>query len=158
MVTPRIELLAEKKLVGCQLEMSISEDRTVELWKKFGPRIKELNNRVSHHRISLQIYPPEYHQKFHPYNKFVKWAAVEVVDFKDIPMGLDSLILSAGQYAVFDYKGKPSDIAPIFQYIFYQWLPYSKYCIDDRPQFELIGSNYSSTYSEEEIWIPIKHK
>jgi AraC family transcriptional regulator len=88
----------------------------------------------------------------------VKWAAVEVVDFKDIPMGLDSLILSAGQYAVFDYKGKPSDIAPIFQYIFYQWLPYSKYCIDDRPQFELIGSSYSSTYSEEEIWIPIKHK
>jgi AraC family transcriptional regulator len=121
MVTPRIELLAEKKLVGCQLEMSISEDRTVELWKKFGPRIKELNNRVSHDRISLQM-------------------------------------LSAGQYAVFDYKGKPSDIAPIFQYIFYQWLPYSKYCIDDRPQFELIGSNYSSTFSEEEIWIPIQHK
>ena len=30
-MTPRIELLAEKKLVGCQLEMSLSEDRTVEL-------------------------------------------------------------------------------------------------------------------------------
>ena len=157
-MTPRIELLAEKKLVGCQLEMSLSEDRTVELWKEFGPRIKELNNRVSNDRISLQIYPPEYHQKFHPSHNFVKWAAVEVVGFENIPSGLESLILRAGQYAVFNYKGKPSEITPVFHYIFNQWIPNSKYCIDDRPHFELIGLNYNITNAAEEIWIPIKHK
>lgn len=157
-MTPRIELLAEKKLVGCQLEMSLSEDRTVELWKEFGPRIKELNNRVSNDRLSLQIYPPEYHQKFHTSNKFVKWAAVEVVGFENIPLGLDSLLLRTGQYAVFDFKGKPSEIASVFHYIFNQWIPNSKYCVDDRPHFELIGLNYNNTNAEEEIWIPIKHK
>ncbi|MCH1479617.1 MAG: GyrI-like domain-containing protein [Crocinitomicaceae bacterium] len=157
-MTPRIELLAEKKLVGCQLEMSLSEDRTVELWKEFGPKIKELNNRVSNNRISLQIYPPEYHQKFHDSNRFMKWAAVEVVGFENIPSGLDSLILRAGQYAVFNYKGKPSEITPVFHYIFNQWIPNSKYCIDDRPHFELIGLNYNNTNAAEEIWIPIKHK
>ena len=157
-MTPRIELLAEKKLVGCQLEMSLSEDRTVELWKEFGPRIKELNNRVCNDRISLQIYPPEYHQKFHPSHNFVKWAAVEVIGFENIPSGLDSLILRAGQYAVFNYKGKPSEITPVFHYIFNQWIPNSKYCIDDRPHFELIGLNYNITNAAEEIWIPIKHK
>jgi AraC family transcriptional regulator len=157
-MTPRIELLAEKKLLGCQLEMSLSMDRTAELWKEFGPRIKELNNRVSKDRISLQIYPPEYHKKFHTSNKFVKWAAVEVVGFENIPSGLDSLILRAGQYAVFNYKGKPSEITPVFHYIFNQWIPNSKYCIDDRPHFELIGLNYNNTNAAEEIWIPIKHK
>ena len=157
-MTPRIELLAEKKLVGCQLEMSLSEDRTVELWKEFGPRIKELNNRVSNDRISLQIYPPEYHQKFHPSHNFVKWAAVEVVGFENIPLGLDSLLLRTGQYAVFDFKGKPSEITPVFHYIFNQWIPNSKYCIDDRPHFELIGLNYNNTNAAEAIWIPIKHK
>ena len=157
-MTPRIELLAEKKLVGCQLEMSLSEDRTVELWKEFGPRIKELNNRVSNDRISLQIYPPEYHQKFHTSNKFVKWAAVEVVGFENIPSGLDSLVLGPAQYAVFNYKGKPAEITPVFHYIFNQWVPNSKYYIDDRPHFELIGLNYNNTNAEEEIWIPIKHK
>ena len=88
----------------------------------------------------------------------MKWAAVEVIGFENIPSGLDSLILRAGQYAVFNYKGKPSEITPVFHYIFNQWIPNSKYCIDDRPHFELIGLNYNITNAAEEIWIPIKHK
>ena len=59
---PRIEVLSEKKLVGCYQEMSLSEDKTVQLWKGFGPRIKEVSNRVSQDKKSLQIYPPGYHQ------------------------------------------------------------------------------------------------
>jgi len=139
---PRIELLSEKKLVGCHEEMSLSDDKTAQLWQDFGPRIKELRNRVSADKISLQIFPPKYHQKFNPSNVFVKWAAVEVGNFNNTPKGLDKLILSQA----------------IFEYIFKKWLPNSKYYIDNRPHFEVLGINYNNldTSSEEEIWIPIR--
>jgi AraC family transcriptional regulator len=156
---PRIEALSEKKLVGCYQEMSLSEDKTVQLWKAFGPRIKEVSNRVSQDKISLQIYPQGYHQEFNPANIFIKWAAVEVKHLKTIPKGLDTLVLRSGQYAVFDYKGASLDPA-IFEYIFKKWLPSSNYYIDDRPHFEVLGLNYNNVNanSEEEIWIPIKQQ
>ncbi|MBG39043.1 MAG: GyrI-like domain-containing protein [Cryomorphaceae bacterium] len=154
---PRIELLSEKKLVGCHEEMSLSDDKTAQLWQNFGPRIKELGNRVSADKISLQIFPPKYHQKFNPSNVFIKWTAVEVGNFNNTPKGLDTLILSQGEYAVFDYKGRSSD-QTIFEYIFKKWLPNSKYYIDNRPHFEVLGINYNNldASSEEEIWIPIR--
>jgi len=45
-------------------------------------------------------------------------------------------------------------------YIMSQWLPNSKYILDHRPHFELLGAKYknNSPDSEEEVWIPIKEK
>jgi len=63
---PRIEILQEKKLIGLHLEMSIINNRTGELWRQFGPRIKEITNRVSQDKISLQVYPTSYHKRFNP--------------------------------------------------------------------------------------------
>ncbi len=156
---PRIERLEEKKLIGYNMRMSLTNNKTGQLWGQFGPRIKEIQNRVTEDKISMQIYDSSYYANFSPDNEFEKWAMVEVEDFNSIPNEMKSFTLQEGMYAVFDYKGSSSDNS-IFQYIFGEWLPKSPFQIDDRPHFEILGKNYKNNdpNSEEEIWIPIKKK
>lgn len=156
---PRIEKLVRKQLVGQSVKMSLVNNRTGQLWGQFAPRIKEIQNRVSSDKISMQVYPPEYYKAFHPNNEFEKWATVEVDSMDDIPAGMHPFTLEEGLYAVFEYKGSSSDNA-VFEYIFSQWIPDSKYVIDDRPHFEILGEKYKNNDpdSEEEIWIPVKEK
>ncbi|NAY91727.1 GyrI-like domain-containing protein [Muricauda sp. JGD-17] len=158
-MNPRIEHLKKKKLIGLNVKMSLTDNRTGQLWRQFSPRVKEVQNRVADDKISLQIYPPSYFEQFKPTTEFEKWATVEVTDFQEIPNGMKTLIVNGGLYAVFDYKGPSSDMS-IFQYIFSKWLPSSNYAIDDRPHFEVLGSQYKNDdlESEEEIWIPIRQK
>lgn len=127
---PRIEVLKVKKLVGLNLKMSLTNNRTAQLWGQFAPRIKEIQHRASEDKISMQIYPPNYYAQFNPTTEFEKWATVEVTSFEAIPEGMQTFVLQEGLYAVFDYKG--SSAAPsIFPYIFTEWIPNSDYAVDD---------------------------
>ncbi|MBK8342237.1 MAG: GyrI-like domain-containing protein [Bacteroidetes bacterium] len=67
------------------------------------------------------------------------------------------MIIPAGKYAVFYYKGLNTDHS-IFNYIFQDWIPQSGYQLDDRPHFDVLDERYKNNdpESEEEIWIPIK--
>ena len=158
-MNPRIEISKEKKLIGYSLKMSLTNNKTGQLWGRFGPEIKNIKNKLSEDKISMQIYDASYYQHFNPKNEFEKWATVEVEDFNNIPKGMQSFILKEGLYAIFDYKGSSADTS-IFQYIFRTWIPNSLYQIDDRPHFEVLGKNYKNNdpNSEEEIWIPIIEK
>ena len=156
---PRIETLNEKKLVGKRLTMSLAENKTGELWKNFMPRRKEIINSLTSDVISMAVYKPTHFANFKPTNEFEKWATVEVADFGNMPNEMETFVLPAGLYAVFDYKGLSNDPS-IFQYIFGTWLPSSDYALDDRPHFEVLGEKYKNNdpNSEEEIWIPIREK
>ncbi|MCB0280038.1 MAG: GyrI-like domain-containing protein [Calditrichaeota bacterium] len=157
---PRIENLEEKQLIGIELKMSMTNNRTSELWRTFIARRAEIKKQVHSDLFSLQVFDADYFKHFNPANEFVKWALVEVEDFEFIPKGLAKFILEEGLYAVFDYKGHPRDGAKFFTYIFTEWLPTSKYRLDQRPHFERLGAKYKndSSESEEEIWIPIRIK
>lgn len=157
----RIETLPEKKLVGKHLTMSLSENRTAELWRSFMQQRKAIRNSTSADLFSLQVYDDSYSfSEFDPSATFDKWAAVEVTDFTAVPDGMEPLTLQGGLYAVFEYKGAASGGAKAFQYIFGTWLPNSEYLLDNRPHFEVLGEKYKNDDpdSEEEIWIPIKFK
>jgi AraC family transcriptional regulator len=155
---PRIENLAEKKLIGKRLKMSLANNRTGELWRSFMPRLKEIETRVGQDKISMQIYP-DASRLGDPHQEFEKWAAVEVSSFQKVPENIETFTLPGGLYAVFDYRGSSLDPS-IFKYIFTEWLPNSGYALDDRPHFEVLGERYKNADpdSEEEIWIPIKAK
>ena len=159
MIQPRITNLQEKKLVGIAKQMSLVNNKTGLLWAQFAPKIKDIKNRVSEDKISLQMYPKDYYANFNPTTEFTKWATVEVVNFDSKLPELNTLLLESGLYAVFDYKGSSSDTS-IYEYIFFNWLPNSKYKVDNRPHFEILGNKYKNNdpNSEEEIWIPIKEK
>jgi AraC family transcriptional regulator len=158
-MTPRIETLKEKKLVGKRLAMTLTQNRTGELWKSFMPIRNQVSNKVTNDFISLQIYDDAYFSNFNPDTPFEKWALVEVHDFASVHSDLEQFILPGGLYAVFDYTG-PSNDPSIFQYIFFGWLPKSPYKLAQRPHFEVLGEKYKNNdpSSQEEIWIPIEEK
>jgi AraC family transcriptional regulator len=156
---PRIVNLKPKKLIGIRLQMSLTNNKTVELWQKFMSNRKDILSTISSDLIALQVYPPNHFQDFKPTNEFEKWATVEVASFENVPLNMESFSLEGGLYAVFDYKGSSND-SSVFQYIFGIWLPNSKYEIANRPHFEVLGEKYKNNdpSSEEQIWIPILAK
>lgn len=156
-MNPRIIQAKEKKLIGSNIKMSLQGNKTFQLWSMFAPRIKEIQNKIGTDKFSLQIYEATHFKKFNISNEFIKWAAVEVEEFVNIPTGMESFILPGGLYSVFDYKGASND-GSIYRYIYSQWIPKSEYQLDDRPHFEVLGEKYinNDPSSEEEIWIPIK--
>lgn len=155
---PRIEILDPKKLIGICLEMSLSNNRTAELWKLFMPRRAEVQNRSTTDFISMQNYGENWN--FSPESPFEKWATVEVTTFDGVPTNMETYSLPGGMYAVFIHCGPASDAVKTMQYIFGQWLPKSSYIIDNREHFEILPENYHPMDPEatEEIWIPIALK
>ena len=154
-----IKTLPETKLVGMSIHMSISKNKTFELFRTFMPRRKEIINALNADTMDLRVYPEGYFRQFNPKIEFIKYALVEVPNFEQIPEGMESFVLEGGEYAVFHYKGNSSDIS-IFQYIFTKWLPQSDFVLDQRPHFERLGEKYkpNDPNSEEEIWVPVKPK
>ena len=157
-MVPRIEILAEKKLVGKRIKISFSHNKTVDLWRSFMPRRKEICNKIGSELYSLEVYDPLFFDKFNPEKEFDKWAAVEVTDFEKVPDDMDTLILPRGLYAVFIHKGAAGKGPETYRYIFGTWLPASDFLLDDRPHFAVMGEKYKNgdPDSEEEVWIPVK--
>ena len=157
---PRIETLSEKKLIGKRITMSLSNNKTAELWKSFMPRRKEIQNCIGTNLYSMQIYDPLYFSNFDSNADFEKWATIEVTYFDKVPDEMEAFTLIGGLYTVFSHKGDASSAPKTFQYIFTTWLPNSDYLLDNRPHFEILGEKYKNNdpTSEEEIWIPIKLK
>lgn len=154
---PRIETLQEIKLIGKKVRMSFSMNKTQELWQSFMPRKAEIKNATDAELYSVEMYDDGFFKNFDPTKAFEKWAAVKVGGFDTIPDGMDTLIIPPGKYAVFLYKGRPSEAQATFQYIYSNWIPDSGYDLDDRPHFALMGEKYRGEHpeSEEEFWIPI---
>jgi AraC family transcriptional regulator len=158
---PRIENSSEKKLIGKRIRMSLSNNKTFELWQRFMQRRKEIRNNVNSDLYSIQVYEPSLDlEKFNQDTEFEKWAAIEVNDFDNIPAEMESYILAGGLYAVFIHKGAALTGSETYQYIFKKWLPESEYLLDNRAHFEVLGEKYKNEdpNSEEEIWIPVKTK
>ncbi len=156
---PRIEVVGERKLVGMHLHMSLAQDRTGELWGAFMPRKKEVLHPISTDLICMQVYEglPSFSQ-FNAETEFVKWAAVEVGDNSLVPVGMEAYTLAGGMYAVFVHKGLPDSFSQTAQFIFRDWLPKSRYELDNREHFEVMGERYrhNDPSSEEQVWVPIR--
>ena len=157
---PRIDTIGEKKLVGKRLSMSLSNNKTRELWQSFMSRRKEIKKVIGTDLYSMQILDPSYFNNFNPGKEFEKWAVAEVTSLDDVPSEMETFTLPSGLYAVFLHKGPASAGPKTFQYIFGTWLPESEYTLDNRPHFEILGEKYKNEDpdSEEEIWIPVKLK
>ncbi len=157
-MTPRIEVLGELKLVGLRMTMSISANKTRELWQNFLRRRKDIPNTVGKNLYSIQLYDDHYFKTFNPHSTFEKLAAIEVTNFNAVPPDMEAFTLPSGLYAVFLHKGAAATAPTTFNYIFSTWLPDSEYSLDIRPHFEVLGEKYKNDdpESEEEIWIPIK--
>lgn len=146
-------------IVGMKANMSfetINED-TGKLARQFMPRLKEVKNRVDNNTLSLQNYADFDYKKVSPTMTFEKWVGVEVTNFDDVPEGMETLTIKAGNYLVIDFKGSMQEFIKNWHYLHSQWLPNSEYELDNRPHFEKLSPSYSpiSAVNEEEIWNPV---
>lgn len=160
MNTPEIRQIPEKLFIGQRLRMSMSQNKTFELWRNFMPRRKEIGRIKGAELYSGEIYPDGYFNPFNPAAEFEKWALVEVENPDAIPSGMEPLISPAGTYAVFIHHGPASEGPKTYQHIFGVWLPQSDYLLDQRPHFAVMGEKYKhdAADSEEELWIPVRQK
>ncbi|HYF69500.1 MAG TPA: GyrI-like domain-containing protein [Ohtaekwangia sp.] len=160
-MNPRIEIFPETKLLGMRTSMSFANNKTKELWQDFMPRRKEIRNPVNTNLYSVELYhDTAFFIHFDPAKEFEKWAAIEVDGFDSIPGNMYALVIPESEYAVFNYKGRPSEARGTYQFIYSKWIPNSGYTLDNRPHFALMGEKYKgeSPDSEEELWIPIRTK
>ncbi len=155
-IEPKIIDLTPMQLAGIRMETSLARNDTPTLWQRFLPPLKELENRIGDHLISLQEYPEDYFKSFQPDRPFTKWALAQV----SAPTQSNELenISVHGLYAVFTYRGQPAEFGAAIQQIFTRWLPKTDYELDHRPHFEWLGDKYkhNDPLSEEEIWIPVR--
>lgn len=155
---PVIKTIPAKKLIGIHRKMTLSSDATFELWHSFMPRRKEITNTLNQDLISMQLFgKPLIEGSFTPKTPFEKWAAIEVSDLINIPVGMDSYNVPSGIYACFSYKGAANEAQRTIQYIFEEWLPASGYKPDNRPHITVMGNKYKGNDpdSEEEFQIPV---
>jgi AraC family transcriptional regulator len=142
--------------------MSLAEDTTAVLWSRFMPRRHEIQNKKGTAFYSVEVYPDlSFFSVFDPGRTFEKWAAIAVDSFSDpLPEGMEKLVIDQGLYAVFTYRGLPSEARGFYRYIYGEWIPGSDYQVDDRPHFGLMGAGYKGEdpNSEEEIWVPLKRQ
>ena len=158
---PRIENISGINLVGKRMKMSFSNIQTSSLWKSFMPRKKEISTILNKNLYSVEIYKDiHFFEDFDATQEFEKWAAVEVSNFKNLPSEMETLIIPAGKYAVFNFKGKDSEASEAYRNILQDWFPNSEYMLDNRPHFAVMGEKYKKEdpASEEELWFPIKGK
>ncbi|MBX3723728.1 MAG: GyrI-like domain-containing protein [Turneriella sp.] len=161
-VQPKIESMTEKKLIGIRMQMNFSKYQVGQLWASFMPQHGKIKNRSNRDLLSLASYPEGFSFSkvhFNPELNFERWAGAEVESFDHVPQGMEALVISAGLYAIFHYKGLNTDTS-IFEYIHGAWLPNSPYVLDQRPHFEVLGDRYKNgdPDSEEDIYIPIRSK
>ncbi|KJD35967.1 hypothetical protein PW52_08160 [Tamlana sedimentorum] len=159
-MNPEIVTIPETLLVGMHTNMSLTENKTFNLFSAFMPQLSRINNIISPDVYEVIIYGEEYFQNFNPNTTFTKWASVAVENLENTPKNMDTLKLKTGNYAKFIYKGLPQDIGNFMGLIFENWLPHSEYILDDRPHFNVLGDSYKPNHpeSEEVIFIPIKPK
>lgn len=160
-MTPTIITLPKTLLIGKKVRMNFLNDKTHELWKTFMPRKREIQNGIGTDLYSVEVYDTlSYFDSFSHAAEFDKWAAVKVADYGFIPDDLETLTIESGLYAIFSFKGTDSEVQAMYQYILGSWLPSSKYQLDNRPHFAVMGEKYKNNDpdSEEEFWIPIKPK
>jgi len=158
---PKIIEIKDRKLIGMRIKTTLSENKTLELWQNFKPRVKDIKDRSDTDFYSVQIFEKSLKlEQLTPQTEFEKWAAVRVEGFDSIPDKLENLTITGGRYAVFIHCGTPQEFAKTSAFIYGVWLPNSEFELDERPHFEVMSANYhpADPNAEEEVWIPIKKK
>ena len=115
MLTPRIEIFSRKYFIGKSMKMNFANNRTVDLWKSFMPRKKEIENTIGQELYSMQIYSVDFFQQFDPLKEFEKMAMVEVKEVTQVPNEMIRVVLPKGLYAVFNYVGLPGNAENTFR-------------------------------------------
>lgn len=162
MIDIQIQEIEAKRLIGISGKGSISNDITLQVFKDFMPRKREIEGVKNSLTYSVQLFDTDLNRNpINPNTTFTRIAAVEVSEDSVAPQGMEVFEIPAGLYLTFTHKGTLDRFIQNLQFIYEKWIPDSAYEVDQRPHFEVLGSKYlglDNPNSEEDIWIPIRLK
>lgn len=155
---PRLVSSAPRVLVGMHRDLPLADPAVAALWRAFMPRLGEIAGRADADLVSVLVRrvgasgPPV------PGEPVTRWAAATVVHDAPVPPGMRRLVIPAGEYAVFAYRGTAAGFGAAARYVYADWLPGSGWRLDDRPGFEVLPPGYrpDDPEAEEQVWVPVR--
>lgn len=147
---PRIEYFEELQIVGRQIDISFTKiERVSELWQTFDNFCSDIKNQTGDddYGVSFNNTP----------DGFTYIAGRKVSTAGKQHADLSSVIIPAGNYAVFDYRGPKSGIADAWATIMTTGLSDAKLTQRNSPQFEICKrqTEPQSTEIDVQICVPI---
>ncbi len=158
---PAFKILPEFKVVGLQIKfisiLSAEKNNHIvipKLWDEYLKRQTEIQSRVNQSYFGVCFGGDE--SNSHP-DECLYMASSEVKDDTQIPNGMISKTIPAGEYAVFTHKGHLKNLEYTMNYIMGSWLQKSGRKLRDAPDLEYYDHrfNFVSANSEIDIYIPI---
>ena len=121
------------------------------LWHEFVGRQDEIQNRADMNALGCVFCGEGTDERYY-------LACVEVTAVENVPTGMESLEIPAGNHAVFVHKGSLDTLGETMEHIHGTWMPASGYARRDAPEVEIYGAKFdpASADSELEICIPIQ--
>lgn len=159
---PVIVFVDEKKVVGMGTKFisTLSPDNNNQtiipaLWGTYVTRSQEIKSRVGYADFGVCFDPGGV--KSHPDECFYV-AGAEVKNTNEVPDGMMTMTIPAGQYAVFTHKGSIEKLRFTMKYIYGSWLPKSGQKLRDAPDLEIYDQRFKpdSEDSEIDVYIPIQ--
>jgi AraC family transcriptional regulator len=160
---PVLQFVEEKKVIGigARFISALSPDRnnsTVipHLWAEYNPRGQEISARLSFADMGVVVCIDDAKEKSHP-DECYYMACAEVTSTEEIPQGMTTMTIPAGNYAVFTHRGTIAKIDFTMNFIYGSWLPKSNRKLREAPEMEVYDHRFrpNSDESEFDIYIPI---
>ena len=150
--TPRVETLADKRLVGIVERYNLESAAGIpHQWQRFVPYLDNLPTKVGHAAYGV----------CYNYTEDVVFdylCGVEVSTENNLPFGLVQFKLPALKYAVFSHNGHISEIRSVISAIWNDGLSQAGYEAAEGPMLEKYGETFNSEtgLGGFEIWVAIK--
>jgi len=159
-MNPKVRMMSAKTLVGHRIMVIAATDNPVLLWRPFKMKLKEIGNAHTDRFYSVQTFEGIDFSTFDANTEFTKWAAVEVSEVGNIPEEMQVIRMPKGLYATVVHYGTAAGFRKTTDFIYRQWLPNSKYDLDDRPHLTIMPQEYNpdDPNAAELVCVPVKPK
>jgi AraC family transcriptional regulator len=159
---PYYKSIPEMKIVGCRgkfISVLSPDKNNMEvipaLWQKFMPNLHKIKNAKSTVNLGVCYEVPK--NELTRSDECMYMAATEVTSFEDVPEGMETFTIPAGEYAVFTHKGPLEDFEKTMGFIYGSWLPTSGKKIRHAPDLEWYDQRFklNEADSEIDVYIPV---
>ncbi|HEV2695710.1 MAG TPA: AraC family transcriptional regulator [Verrucomicrobiae bacterium] len=126
------------------------------LWEKFLKRLPEIKGLTARVQYGVVVCLDERAKKAHP-DEMLYMACAPVKASTTAPRGMKSLIIPAGEYAVFTHKGPVANLGHTLNYIYASWLPKSGRTLRAAPHLEMLDARFKpdAKDSEMDVCVPV---
>ncbi|PWU03156.1 MAG: hypothetical protein C5B53_00820 [Candidatus Melainabacteria bacterium] len=157
---PRLETREVQHVVGLAASYQDERPREVEtLWKFLLERKGEISAVKPGFALGVFLADHPFVVR-RPRDTYVYLAGLPVTSLENIPNGMCSCTIPAGQYAVFTHKGPVDTVMHSINYIWGTWIPNNleHYRHVNGPDFELYGPRFDqkTRTGELDMYVPVK--